>query len=157
MHVYTERTHSTHNYGHAARNTNTPTCIRKCSWTNTLFLFLAVTYSAPPFFHLVWCPTAHTFECVCTYINAFCVYCWHTPPFSVLTRPLRPLESGVLIRKSSHARSLAHCAWSAHARTHIFLHGITYIPVGVVALALAKPFPLCCVWFSLGFFKKWKT
>lgn len=144
---------------------------------HTLFLSLAVTCSAP--LHMFFSPSsvpccAHLWVCIRVCLNALCVCSRRTttPFLCVLTWPPRPPESGVLIRKSSHARSLAHCAPSAHTHTHtctvcashpapsythIFQHGITYIPVSVVALVLAKPFPLCCVWFSLGFSKKWKT
>lgn len=45
----------------------------------------------------------------------------HASAFSVLTRLSRPLKSGVLICKSSHARSLAHCA-RAHALLHTHTH-----------------------------------
>lgn len=64
---------------------------------------------------------SHTFS-VCVRVNARRVCYRHASLFSVLTRLLRPLKSGVLICKSSHARSLAHCA-----RAHALLHTHTQI------------------------------
>lgn len=110
----------------------------------TFFLSLAVNCSAP--FNVFFCPVwrhTHVWVCICVYINALCVCSWHTRPifyfiFFVLTWPLRPLESRVLIFKSSHAWCLANCAPSAHAHTitHTDTHRHTRAPTHCVSYSL---------------------